>query len=126
MSLVSAPYNNRSMRLLSKELALLTFISSSTSNFSCPLNQDNQKKNRIIVLILLCFNGAPDTTRTCDSKLRRIVLYPAELRARHVTIVAHCFSIVNLFLRLFHEDIINIFDRWNRIADMTHIIICRF
>ena len=26
-------------------------------------------------------NGAPGRTRTCDPKLRRLVLYPAELRA---------------------------------------------
>jgi hypothetical protein len=26
--------------------------------------------------------GAPGRTRTCNSKLRRLVLYPVELRAR--------------------------------------------
>ena len=33
-------------------------------------------------LLILKRNGAPDRIRTCDPRLRRAVLYPAELRVR--------------------------------------------
>ena len=36
----------------------------------------------------LCFFGAPDTIRTCDFYLRRVALYPAELRALGSNITA--------------------------------------
>lgn len=33
------------------------------------------------VEIALFFTGTPDTNRTCDTKFRKLVLYPTELRA---------------------------------------------
>ena len=39
--------------------------------------------------MILCFfrNGAPEATRTPDPQLRRLLLYPAELRARNGSII---------------------------------------
>jgi hypothetical protein len=33
-------------------------------------------------------DGAPGRIRTCDPKLRRLVLYPTELRAPHTEVTA--------------------------------------
>ena len=37
------------------------------------------------MFVVLYANGAPDTIRTCDLHLRRVALYPAELRALLLT-----------------------------------------
>ena len=38
----------------------------------------------LYITMLISPNGAPDRIRTCDPRLRRPLLYPAELRALHV------------------------------------------
>ena len=47
-----------------------------------PLTADPLSECNAIALNLLNYCGAPGRTRTCDPKLRRLVLCPAELRAR--------------------------------------------
>src|SRR5687768_6054744 len=37
----------------------------------------------------LAKDGAPGTIRTCDPRLRRAMLYPAELRAQNVSVREH-------------------------------------
>ena len=44
-----------------------------------PSGQATQSKKQSIRLL---FAGAPDRVRTCDLKLRKLALYPAELRAQ--------------------------------------------
>src|SRR3989339_814708 len=53
-----------------------------TLTFSKKPNQHKNKKPTMLQLVgFLVFFGAPDRIRTCDLRLRRPVLYPAELRA---------------------------------------------
>jgi hypothetical protein len=51
-------------------------------------------ENRRIPWFLM-INGAPGRIRTCDPKLRRLVLYPTELRARAAPFLAALVELKN-------------------------------